>query len=203
MTTNLATFTQMRLFVGREREIQILEEAYHRVSRGAVEAIVVEGVSGVGKSKLIAKFLSEIDTDREQKAVFRSRCHENESAPFKAFDGIIDSIIHRLRSVPEEKIQEYLPPNISLLLHLFPSLRRVETIAHLPYRDIELEDAIELQKRSIDVFKDLLHRLAKDDPLVVVIDDMQWADADSLTIVKQLVVSSSVKKKEERKKEDE
>ncbi len=78
-------------FVGRTRELEVLDEAYLTVTRGRAAAVYVCGPSGIGKSALVRSFLGRLMT-RDDVVVLSGRCYEHESVPYKALDGVVDSL---------------------------------------------------------------------------------------------------------------
>lgn len=174
-------------FVGRLRELKTLDEAFRTSAKGVLQTVLIEGVSGVGKSTLVDRFTTEYLSSKSSTVILKGRCYEQESAPFKAFDGIVESIIRQLRQFPNNGASDILPTHPELLVRLFPSLRRAELFAEISTSKIQIEDPHVIQNRSFEAFKECLGRLGKSNNLVVIIDDMQWADEDSLTLLKHIV----------------
>ena len=73
-------------FVGRKRELELLDGALRTVGCGRAAAIYVSGPSGIGKTALVRSFLARV-TDRPDVVVLAGRCYEHESVPYKALDG--------------------------------------------------------------------------------------------------------------------
>src|SRR6202012_5873495 len=81
----------------------------------------------------------------------------------------------------------YLPTRPSRLLQLFPSLRRVEAIAQSPGVDESGLDPHEVRARAFSAMRDLLSRVADAFRLILLIDDLQWADADSFALLTEIL----------------
>jgi len=173
-------------FVGRHWQLDGLETALRKVKLGTAAAIYVHGPSGIGKSALIQCFLDRV-LSREPVVVLRGRCYEYESVPFKALDGVIDSLSQLLSSLPRSQSDPLLPPDLMALLRLFPVMQRVEASASIRRSEQQHTDPLVLRQRAFTALRELLTRLAARQPLVVYIDDLHWADADSAVLLEELL----------------
>ncbi len=168
-------------FVGRHRELASLADAF-AATRAGVEAIVlIEGESGIGKSALVSQFIEDLRRRDPAVRVLAGRCYERETVPYKGVDGVIDALARMLRKLPEAELAAVLPRRAGLLLHAFPVLGKVAALRTLPAD--EVVDRVELRLRAFTALRELLGRLAERGPLVVWIDDLQWADSDSLELL--------------------
>jgi tetratricopeptide (TPR) repeat protein len=179
-------------FVGRARELITLEEAFAATlgADGQPQTVVVHGESGVGKSALVRRFLDGIWARQANAVVLTGRCLEQESVPYKAVDGVVDTLARVLRRMPRIETAALLPLEAALLGQVFPVLRRVPVIAEAPARRIPAgvtEEQQALRARVFGALRELLTRLAARRPLVIAIDDLQWADDDSLALLAALL----------------
>jgi hypothetical protein len=173
--------------VGRERESAALERAFEATRNGAGATVVVVGESGVGKSFLIRKFLEQLTETHQDMLVLSGRCYERESVPYKAFDGVVDELSQVLVALPEHEVEALLPSNAELLLRAFPVLEVVRTALKSSARGADVLNPQELRARVFASMRELLKRLAAQRPLVIAIDDLQWADADSLSLLHEIM----------------
>ena len=197
-----ATHTSGAVFVGREREMDALRQAYAECCNYRTVALFVQGESGMGKSTLISRFLDELahigggDPDVDEVAVWphdrpivlHGRCHERETIAYKAFDGVLDDLSQLLSRLPREQAAELLPTDVHLLTRLFPVLRRVPGIRGADA--IEVNNPHEVRARAINAMHTLFTNLAEVRPLVIYIDDFQWADKDSRDLLVELIRES-------------
>ncbi|RMH38704.1 MAG: serine/threonine-protein kinase PknK [Deltaproteobacteria bacterium] len=174
-------------FVGRARELDALRAAFERTRGGAGATVIVAGESGVGKTALIHHFTRSLTWEGEPVVVLRGRCYERESVPFKGLDGVVDALSRFLRRLPRSDAAGMLPRHASLLPQIFPVLGRVECIAGAPRPLQPIQDPRELRNRAFGALRELFCKLAERFPIVVVIDDLQWTDADSLLLLGDLV----------------
>ncbi|HSR96120.1 MAG TPA: AAA family ATPase, partial [Kofleriaceae bacterium] len=170
-------------FVGRGRELEALARALDDTRTGKPVAVLVTGESGIGKSALVQRFAD--DSRQKGTVVLAGRCYERESVPFKALDGVVDALGRYLAHLPPVEATAILPRQAALLARAFPVLARVEPIADAPH-GVELRDPQELRSRLFGAFRELLVRLADRHPILLVVDDVHWADADSFALLAEL-----------------
>ena len=116
-------------FVGRQVELGRLLEAFRKVEKGQPLTVALHGDSGMGKSALVRRFLDGIRSSHPHAVILAGRCFERESVPYKALDSLMDSLSHRLKSLPNSRVEALMPRDILALARLFPVLRRVEAVA--------------------------------------------------------------------------
>jgi hypothetical protein len=179
--------TRQPVFVGRRAELASLRAAFARTCAGGVEIVRVVGESGIGKTALIRRLIDEVTAAEPRALVLQSRCHEGESLPFNACDGLIDALARVLRRVPEVEAATLVPARAELLTRVFPVLRRVPVLAAAPAVDVV--DPQVLRTRMFGVLRELIQAIAERRPLILTIDDVQWADDDSALLLAALVRS--------------
>ncbi|MCC7540849.1 MAG: AAA family ATPase [Deltaproteobacteria bacterium] len=170
-------------FVGRGDELSALRAGLDDVRRGRGRVVCVAGPSGVGKTTLVRKLLQSVRDTAPEAVVLAGRCYERDSVPFKAVDGVVDALTHHLRSLKKQEVAALLPPDVALLPMLFPVLARIEPVSAAGTRRPTVADPQALRTRAFAALRTLLSSLAERRPLVVTIDDLQWADADSLALL--------------------
>ncbi|HEY4118134.1 MAG TPA: AAA family ATPase, partial [Byssovorax sp.] len=148
--------------------------------------MLVHGESGVGKTCLVRTFTERLQAEHDGVLVLHGRCHEREVVPYKALDDVVDALSRRLARMPDDSVAALLPVWASALTHVFPVLRRAKVFA----KEGDLRgdvDVQELRRRAFAALRELLRRLALRQPTVIVVDDLQWADADSLSLLAELL----------------
>ncbi|MBL8625945.1 MAG: AAA family ATPase [Myxococcales bacterium] len=176
-------------FVGRTGELARLADALDDVRRGQPRTVCIEGPSGIGKSALVHAFVEHLDREHAEVRVLSGRCYERESVPFKGIDGVVDDLVRDLLRRDPIDVAFLLTPEVDALARTFPVLRRVPAIARLSVR--KPDSPIELRARAFRGLRHLLTALALQAPLVIVIDDVQWADSDSLALLGEVLEPSA------------
>lgn len=172
------------LFLGREREI----ERINALARGPAPAAiaVVLAQPGLGASALLRRAIDQ-QRERHDALVLTGRCHLRESMPYKAFDGVVESLCRALRRLPNDEAERLLPYHVHALVRLFPLLDRVEAIAAAAHRRVvEVPDGQELRRRAFGAFRELLQRLSETRRIVIAIDDLHRGDDDSFALLFEL-----------------
>ncbi|MCI0390108.1 MAG: protein kinase [Acidobacteria bacterium] len=175
-------------FLGRASHLTALSEAFQSAKEGQIVLVCLHGSSGMGKSALVRHFLEELQR-REEFVALRGRCYEQESVPYKAFDSIVDDLSQYLKSLPFREADALIPTGIRALTQVFPILSELAVAAVAWQADIEVLNSHERRNRAFTALKELLARLALRKPLVLFVDDLQWGDADSASLLIELLYS--------------
>jgi hypothetical protein len=174
-------------FVGRKRELQVLDEAYLAVTGGRSAAVYVCGPSGIGKTALVRSFLGRLMA-HDAVVVLSGRCYEHESVPYKALDGVVDSLSRYMATLPDTIAERVLPSDVVALPRLFPVMRRIPAIARAcEEREPSISEPFTLRRHAFEALREVLVRIADFQRLVIFIDDLQWADLDGVGLLEELL----------------
>ncbi|HHY39126.1 MAG TPA: AAA family ATPase [Clostridia bacterium] len=175
-----------RKLYGRERETEVLRAAFERVCGGEAGVILVSGCAGVGKTMLINEALKPI---AEKRGYFVSGKFDQlqQNIPYAplayAFGNLIRQIMTESRerlSLWRKKILHAVGRNGAIITKVIPE---VEFIIG-PQPPVETLQPKEAQNRVLMVFRNFIRVFAGNDhPLVIFLDDLQWADAASLQLI--------------------
>lgn len=166
-------------FVGRQREMDILRASLKDVLSGDSRIIMLAGEPGIGKTSLVQEFA--LDAEREGIRTLWGRCHEGRGAP--PYWPWMDLIRPYIENRNLDEFRTELGYGASEIASLFPEVR-----SKLP--DLKPakapEDSSQARFRSFDAFASFLKNAAKSKPLLLVLDDLQWADTTSLLLMEFL-----------------
>ena len=173
-------------FVGRKRELAQLSAALRDVEETRTAATVhVFGASGFGKSALLNRFLTRVRRKHDA-LVLNGRCLERESVPYKGLDAIIDVLSLALRRLPELELAALKPRQLGPLTRIFPVFGGVWDKPDHPGPG----EAAEQRRLGLAALRELIFRVSARRPLVVCIDDFQWADVDSVRLLNALMATT-------------
>jgi tetratricopeptide (TPR) repeat protein len=172
--------------VGRATERAILSDLLERSRQGTCHMALISGESGIGKSALAEAILDEA---RDAGCiVLGGACREHEAVTYNAFDQVVDGAATLLeRAVQKGELQkaalaEAIGDDLALLARLFPVLRELTTAETIEALPVEVN-----RERAFAVVKRLVERITAHRPLVLLLDDLHWADEDSLALLAYLL----------------
>ena len=179
---------------GRKKEIKILLSAFHRVVSEKSEMLLITGYSGIGKSSVVAEIYKPI-TEKRGYFVSGKFDQYNRNIPYKAFVNIFQDLIKQLLSETEtqlykwkEELLDALGDNAQVIIDVIPDLELI--LGKQP--EAIILGANESQNRFNLVFQNFIKVFTKKEhPIVIFLDDLQWADSASLKLVHLLMASSS------------
>ncbi len=181
---------------GREQEIGKLLQAFERVvSQGKPELVLVSGYAGVGKSSLVKEIHKPIVRER---GVFISGKFDQykRDIPYSTIVQAFQTLARQILTQPEDqvatwknRIQAALGNNGRLIADVIPE---VELIVGEQPPIPELGPA-ESQNRFNLVFQNFISVFAqKEHPLIIFLDDMQWADSATLNLIQTVITGSNI-----------
>ena len=163
------------LFVGRESELRLLEDLIAEVAEGTGGAVWVQGVPGIGKSALIAAALNGLAADGVAGCLVYAGAASEQSPLFPlqlALDVLSGGVSF---AVPQEREPESVRSGRAEIVDLLYS--GIQADPYAPTAAITM-----VAERLVD----LVHRLCAVAPLILVVDDAQWADQASVEILVRL-----------------
>ena len=173
-------------FAGRDAELDQLVAALAASGGRRASVAVVRAPSGMGKTALVNRFFERARAEVDDLVVLSGRCFEREDVPYKAIDDLIDELSDWWLERTPKEAQAILPRDACLLPTLFPVLGRVPAIADAP-RTRQVADPQELRTHAYAALREALQRLADRRRVALFLDDMQWVDRDTTTLLADLM----------------
>ncbi|MEG4440642.1 AAA family ATPase [Microcoleus sp. AT9_B5] len=178
---------------GRETQVATLMDAFDRVSAGTAEMMLVSGYSGIGKSCLVYEVHKPIVGARGYFIAGKFDQFKR-NIPYAALIQAFQELIRQLLTESPEKISFWklnilnaLGPNIRIIIDVIPELELI--VGATP--EVSQLGANESQNRFNLAFKQFIHIFSqKVHPLVLFLDDLQWADSASLKLIQLLLTDS-------------
>jgi hypothetical protein len=169
-------------FTGREQELERMRGAL-ACARGRPVVCTVSGDAGIGKTALVESFLAlpELATA----LTLRGRCYATECLPYRGVDGLIEDLARFFGSLSEDVRAALAGTETEALLQVFPRLRQ-SGLSPAVVRD-GASTPRQVRRRAFEQLFGLLAAIARERPLVVFLDDLQWADADGAALLSLLV----------------
>jgi len=174
---------------GRSTEVNTLLQHFNQVTDGHPKLLSVSGYSGVGKSVLINEVHKPIAAHN---GLFLSGKFDQfqRSTPYFAFKQALTTWLLKILSLPEHHLAAYredinaaLGVNARVLIDIMVEFKPL--LGELP--EVPVLGADEAQNRLNSVLLNLVAFIAGDKPLVIFIDDLQWADLSSLNLLTLLM----------------
>ncbi|PCK09865.1 MAG: hypothetical protein COA42_02090 [Alteromonadaceae bacterium] len=174
---------------GREEDVAILMKSFERSSNGEAQLLLVDGHSGIGKSALIYEVHKPMVT---KNALFISGKFDQfkRDEPLIAIVQAFKDLVKQLLLLPDERLQSWreafdhaLEGQGRLLAEFIPDLALLLSDC-APLSELDAQQAENQFKEFFTRFINVVATV--DHPLVIFLDDMQWVDTPTLTMIKRM-----------------
>lgn len=167
----LSQFARLPL-IGRDGELRLIHSLLDDAAAGRGGTLILHGASGVGKSRLLRN-ASDQASQRGWTSAFGRAYPVVSGIPYAPFT---DAFLPLLRRSPDTSPDS--PGGNSEISYLFPMLHSLENSSGRA-----AGEPAELRTRLLFNVTEFLSRIASHQPLLLVLDDLQWADASSLELL--------------------
>ena len=190
-------FTHPRKLYGRERELDELLSAFERIQDNGRELLLVTGYSGIGKSSLVKEIYIPV-IEKNGYFIAGGKFEQfNRNIPYSAVARTLGEFCERLLGGSQEELANWkrsilrsLGHNAGLLLELIPEL--VHIIG--PQPPASLLPPEESRNRLNMLLCSFIKAVGDSGrPLVIFLDDLQWADSGSLSFIKSVLIDERIK----------
>ncbi len=166
------------LVVGRDAELGQLHAALERARSGRRQLCFITGEPGIGKSTLVRSFLAGLDP--RALIIARGACFEQHGTP-EPYLAIIEALSELARSERGAQTLAALIRHTPTFLSQLPQLLSDEQLAEVSRRAAGGNEARQLRELS-----EALEALCSQDPLVLVLEDLQWSDVATIDLLSLL-----------------
>ena len=169
-------------FSGRGVEIDLLDRCFARARQGGVESVVLAGEPGIGKSALAAAAAASLY--EAGAAVLFGSAEEGVAVPYKPWLDALAPLLTRDLLLDEPRL---LPPQRRVLARAFPELAEpdyADARANEHILDPQLE-----QHLFMRAIVELLALASEHWPLLVILNDLHWADSGTIQLLRRLAVN--------------
>jgi len=172
-----AELAQGPVLVGRARELDLLAAEAAQLGGSGSRTVIVEGEAGIGKTTLLAAFARAV-RDRGAAAVLYGRCQDGPAVPLEPFRSLIG---HLVEHAPADVLRAHARRCGGHLVRIAPRLADRVDLSGAPVSG-EATD----RHLLFEAVSDVLSRLAAISPLVVLLDDVQWAEPTAVQLLRHL-----------------
>ncbi|WP_020077150.1 helix-turn-helix transcriptional regulator [Cryocola sp. 340MFSha3.1] len=158
--------------IGRESDLVALRDALRDAQEGEPQAVVIGGEAGIGKTRLLEEFLSAQESTA---TVLLGRCVDlgDDAAPYAPFAAVLRRLI---QTVGLERVLDATGSGAGVLSALLPELADESAVP--PRTGAE---------RLYELVTVLLEKISGDRPVILAIEDVQWADRSTLELLRFIV----------------
>ncbi|MGH8971717.1 MAG: ATP-binding protein [Acidimicrobiia bacterium] len=167
-----------RIFVGREPELERLGRLWRESEAGELRVALLAGEPGVGKTRLASEIGKRVHAEGD--VVLAGRCDEDLGVPFQPF---VEALRHFVDHVPDDELPGCLGRFAGELVRLVPDL--AQRAPELP-SPVEADPETE-RYRLFDAVAAWLAAACAERPLLLVLDDLQWAAKPTLLLLRHLL----------------
>lgn len=175
---------------GRDKALQQLTEIYDKVAQGSTEFVLITGEAGTGKSSLVHEIYPVVS---QKNGFFIEGKYEQsqQQTPYSAIAQAFNGLFRYLTTLPSTKLEkwrnivtEVVGSNGRLLTDVMPDLELIIG-EQPPVEEISGQEGQNRFQRLVQNFVKAISR--KENPLVLFLDNLQWADASSLLLLRTML----------------
>ena len=171
----VAPRTREGAFVGRERYLEQLRSRWDESCSGRTSLVLLMGEAGIGKTRLAVRFADEVHEQRG--IVLYGRADAEALLPYQPFAEALGHLVDHAGA----HLAEELALELSVLSRLFPHLRR-----HADPSAVAV-DHNTLRYQIFEAVVSVLVRASASQPLLLVLDDLHWADQLTLLLLRHVL----------------
>lgn len=179
-------------FVGRESGWDFLCNGLRQAEAGSAVVRLIRGESGMGKTTLLNRWIKRELTSPDLLRI-NIRCHSQDHTPLRALNLIVQELVTNLSQHPVELWSDLARGGGEEIVYTFPQMERLRNPNGWPTQTKTADSMEGVARRAAGLHALLswLKGLSARMPVIITIDDAQWADHESGRILSHLLRASS------------
>jgi DNA-binding response OmpR family regulator len=166
--------------VGRARELGELRTCLEKALRGQRQIVFVTGEPGIGKTALVEEFQRQAAAEQPSLRIAHGQCVEGYGGT-EAYYPMLEALGQLCRGPGGDRVVEILAAHAPTWLVQFPSL-----LKHVERQALQQEILGATRDRMLREIRDALDTLNLEAPLLLIFEDLQWADASTADLISAL-----------------
>ena len=166
-------------YVGRVHEHDVLDHALKEACAGTRRAVLLSGEAGIGKTTLAARVAAK--ASKAGVSVLYGRCDEDLFVPYQPW---AEALGHLVEQAPVDLVRAHVAEFGTVVGRVVPAVW-ARTVAQTAPADLASEEAD--RPRFFAAVVDLLARASAEAPLLVLLDDLHWADAGTVELLRYVL----------------
>jgi predicted ATPase/class 3 adenylate cyclase len=191
---DVATPRGLTPLVGRDEEVALVQRRWDQATTGMGQVVLISGEAGIGKSRLVQVLKEHVAAEPHARIEWRGSPHHQQHALYPVIDHLHRLLrwhpddpavekLHRLEAAlvaSGMELPEAVPPLAALLSLPLPTSYPLLTLT--PQRQ---------RQHTFDTLLAWLHAEAQRQPVLVIVDDLQWIDPSTLELLSLLIEQSA------------
>jgi class 3 adenylate cyclase/predicted ATPase len=177
-------------FVGRSIELNLLLDRWQKAKEGDGQVVLLSGIPGVGKSRLIHELKSNIQ--HEPCSVLQHQCSPYQSQ--SAFSPVIEHIEQAAKLTAHEsdadklaKLKTYLPNSIDDPIETSLLIANLLSIPTPNYHELSELTAQQIKNKTVSKLIDMVVAFSSQRPTLCIFEDVHWIDPSTLELLEQTI----------------
>jgi predicted ATPase len=184
---DLGNESPSRKFVGRDKQLDDLRHCMQRSSAQQRQVVFVTGETGIGKTTLVDEFVRRVATDFPGVRVARGQCVEGYGGK-EAYYPVLEALSGLCHGSAADAVARTLAVQAPTVLMQFPAHVRGD------HREIQRKIVGSTRERMLREIGDALETISLEQPLLLVFEDLHWADPSTVDFISALARRRSAAK---------